>query len=156
MVEASDSKVESAKQFLSTAKRGRYMLSYLQFGGTYRDHDVLSVHKVVDRDGDLIPGYFAVKVVFDWESPFGRNSTTATLFYNGSGTLYDVDAKTTSYVEPFDLANASIQILGNLLLEALRDQIKPEDRQQLQRLIHKADAKGLMMFGLNLQKGLGL
>ncbi len=150
-------RVQRAVRFLDSVKRSRYILGYLHFGGTYQDYDILSVLKVVDRDGDVIPGHFALKVVYDWKTSFGDNSTTSIFFFDEKGTIYDIRADTTSIIsQPFVLADATIQVLGNALLQAFGDQMSQDDRKQLQKIVDAADAKALMIWGLNFQMRTGL
>ena len=150
-------RVQRAVRFLDSVKRSRYILGYMHFGGTYEDYDILSVLEVVDRDGDTIPGHFALKVVYDWKTSFGDNSTTAIIFFDEKGTIYDVRADTTSIIsQPFVLADATIQVLGNALLQAFGEKMSQDDRKQLQKIVDAADAKALMIFGLNLQMRTGL
>ncbi len=129
----------------------------MHLGGTYQDYEILSALRVVDRDGDTIPGHFALKVSYDWKALFGENSTTAIFFFDEKGTVYDVRADTTSVVnEPFVLASGTIQVLGNALLQAFGDQMTADDRKQLQKIVDTADAKALMILGLNFQMRAGL
>lgn len=157
-VQAQDSrKIDRSVGFLENARRGRDMLSYIHFGGKYLSHDVLSTHPVADRNKITVPGHWAVKVVFEWSTAFGDNTSTATYFFDEMGDIYDVQVTTTSILsQPFELANATIQVLGNIILEAMKDQISAKDRADIQKAIDEADAKKLMITGLNLQKRLGL
>ena len=146
-----------ASRFLDSNKRSRDVLGYVHMGGRYQDHEILSVMRVVDRAGDPIPGRFAVKVVYDWSTSFGDNSTTAIFFFDELGMVVDVKADTTSIIsQPFAIASATINVLGNLLLETLGDQMKPDDRREFQKFVNASDAKGLLIWSLNFQSRLGV
>jgi hypothetical protein len=58
--------------------------------------------------------------------------------------------------QPFAIASATINVLGNLLLEALGDQMKPDDRREFQKFVNASDAKGLLIWSLNFQSRLGV
>jgi hypothetical protein len=132
-------------------------LGYIHLGGTYHDHEILSALRVVDRDGDTVPGHFALKISYDWKAFLGENSSTAIFFFDEKGTIYDVRAETTSVInEPFVLASGAIQVLGNALIQAFGEQMTADDRNQLQKIIDSADAKALMIWGLNFQMQAGI
>ena len=134
----------------------KFILSYMHMGGTYSSHEILSTVKIVDKDGDEIPGYFGLKVVYEWTTPFGDNSSTAVFMFDEMGTLFDVKSKTTSIIsQPFDIASATLNVLGNVLLQAFGDQMTKEDRESFQKLVDDSNAKGLMIWALNFQQKVG-
>ncbi|MFO0951560.1 MAG: hypothetical protein U0835_10485 [Isosphaeraceae bacterium] len=153
-------KARRAVNFLATSKRGKDILSYLHFGGTYVDHEVLRIFKVTNRDGDEQFGHVAVKVSFDWTTSFGDNTTTAVFFFDEKGDPYEIQCEpgdTTSIISPpFGLANGAIQVLGNLLLAAAGDQMSAQEKSDMQKAIDKQDARQLLVDTLKVQKRLGL
>jgi hypothetical protein len=152
-----NTRVANAVQFLDTEKRSRFILSYMHMGGTYKDHEVIAAMKVVDKDGDPIPGQFAVKMSYTWGTAFGDNNSTAIFFFDDLGVVTDVTAKTTSILsQPFDIASATINVLGNVIIEAFGDKMQPDDRKEFQRFVNKSDAKGLLIWSLNFQMRTGL
>jgi hypothetical protein len=156
----SPQKVKRAVDFLSSPKRGKEILGYLHFGGKYVDHEVIKVFKVTDRSGQDAPGHVALKVVFDWETAFGDNSTTAIVFFDELGDPYEIQCKpsdTTSIISPpFALASKAIQILGNLLLAAAGEGMTAQEKADTQKAIDNQDARQLLIDALKVQKRLGL
>lgn len=155
--ERSNPRVARAVRFLDSTKRSKDILSYIHMGGTFQDYEIVSIHKVVDRSGDPVPGHFAVKVVYDWTTAFGDNSTTTIFYFDEMGQVTDIKADTTSIInQPFAVARAAINVVGNILIGAFGDQMKPEDKREFQRFVDAADAKGLLIFSLNFQMRAGL
>ena len=129
----------------------------MHMGGTYKDHEVIQVLKVVDKDGDPVPGHFAVKVVYTWDTAFGENTTKALFFCNELGKVIDIEADTTSILsQPFDIAGATINVLGNIIIEAFGDKMNPDDRKAFKKIVDKSDAKGLLIWSLEFQMRTGL
>jgi hypothetical protein len=153
-------KVQGKVDFLNAPKRGKQILGYLHFGGKYFDHEVIKAFRVTDRSGQELAGHVALKVVFDWETSFGDNSTTAVFFFDEKGDPYEVQCNpsdTTSIIsQPFALANGAIQVLGNLMLAAFGDQMTAQEKADAQRAIDKQDARQLLVDALKVQKRLGL
>ena len=50
--------------------------------------------------------------------------------------------------QPFLTANATIKLLGNLLIEAFRDKMAEAERREVQRFVDTADAKGMLEWSL--------
>jgi hypothetical protein len=155
--ETKNARLTRAIRFLDTAKRSKNILSYMHMGGTYKDHELLQVLKVVDKDGDPVPGHFAIKVVYTWDTVLGDNTTKAVFFFNELGTVIDITAETTSILsQPFDIASATINVLGKVIIEAFGDQMNENDRREFQKLVDKSDAKGLLIWSLEFQMRTGL
>lgn len=156
----SPQKVQREIDFLNSTRRGKEMLSYLHFGATYIDHQVIKAMRVSDTDGQEIPGHVALKVVFDWKIPLGENSTTAIVFFDEKGEPYEIQCgpnDTTSIVNlPYVLANGTLQILGNLLIEAAGDQMTAQEKSDMQKAINEQDAGRLLIDALKVQMRLGL
>jgi hypothetical protein len=152
-----NSRVARMARFLDSEKRSKAILSYMHMGGSYKEHEILGSLEVVDQDGDRIPGYFAIKVVYDWGTLFGDNSSSAVFIFDETGTLKDINAKTTSVIsQPFDIASGAINVVGNVLIQAFGDQMNSTDKEEFQKFVDKSDAKGLLIWSLNFQQRVGL
>jgi hypothetical protein len=153
-------KVQRVANFLGTAKRGKDVMSYLHFGSTYVDHEVIKASRVTDRDGQAVPGHFALTVVYDWKSSFGDNSTTVVFFFDEKGEPYEIQCEpkdSTSIISPpFSVASGAIQILGNLLIGAFGGQMNAKERADMQKAVDAADARMLLLDSLRVQIRLGL
>jgi len=145
--------LDRAHAFLSTARRGTDILSYVHFGAEYNGH-TFKEWVTVTQDGRKVPGHFALVYEFAWEDD-GR--TTLAFLCDASGGVYDVQVVRTNAVfsQPYVLANGAIKVLGNLLIEAFKDNMKPEERQFVQKLVDEADAKGMLVWSLKFQQALG-
>lgn len=151
-----NARVARAERFLDTEDRSKSILRLMHLGGTYKGHEILGSVRVVDKEGDAIPGHFAIRIVYDWSIPLGDNSTTAVFLFDEMGTLYDIQAKSTSIVnQPFDLAGATLTMIGEVILRANGDQMTPEDRRELQKLVDGSDARALLIWSLNFQQKVG-
>lgn len=142
-----------AHDFLKTEKRGKYIISYTHFGANYTGHSYSETREVL-KQGQIVPGHFALVYTFTW----GNDGWTDIAFLcDARGKVYGSTVVGTNAIlqQPYGLANATIQVLGNLTIEVLKDQIKPEDRKKIQTFVDSADAKGLMEFGLALQQAFG-
>ena len=54
--------------------------------------------------------------------------------------------------QPFALANATINVLGKLIIEGFKDQMTAEQRQEVEKAVDDADAKTLLAAGLKLHQ----
>jgi hypothetical protein len=156
----SQRKIKREADFLSSTKRGKEILGYLHFGSTYIDHEVIKVLRVTDTNDEVIPGHVALKVVFDWKTSLGENSTTAYVFFDEKGDPYDIKCgpdDTTSIISPpFVLANGAIQILGNLLIAAAGDSMNAKEKADMRKAVDAANARELLVAALKIQMRLGL
>ena len=66
-------------------------------------------------------------------------------FCDDKGSVYDTRVLNTNAVvqQPYTLANATIQVLGNLLIQAFKDQTSEQDLKTVQRFVDSADTEGL-------------
>ncbi len=146
--------VDRAHEFLEPAKRGRDVLSYLHFGARYRGHEYVDTVAVKDSDGKRLAGHFALVYRFKWEDD-GR--TDVAFLCNAKGRVYEVQVVDTNAVlsQPFVLADASIKIIGNVLIEAYKDKLSDDDRKALQKLVDDADSHALLEWSLKVQQALG-
>ena len=113
----SDPQVRKAIKYLNDEKHAKDIFGILHFGSKMGVYEIKTLHGVAGPDGDRVPGAFALKVVYDWDSPLGANVTTATFFFNKDGYVTGIDAKSTSvFSPPFDVANGTMQVVGELLI----------------------------------------
>jgi hypothetical protein len=144
--EYSQEALNRADSFLRTQQRGRDILSYVHFGADYHGHRYLKTLAVSGSASD-----FALVYRFNWEDD---GVTDVAFLCDRGGSVYQVQIVETNAVlsRPFFLANASISVLGNGLIEYYKDKLSEEDRRQLHKLVNDADAKGLLEWSLRLQQ----
>ena len=100
------------------------------------------------------PGDFALVYRFNWEND---GITDLAFWCDSRGYVYQVQVTYTNAFlsQPFALANASINIVGNLLLEAFRGQMSQDEIQRATQMINNPNARGLLELALRLQQNLG-
>lgn len=149
----SSAAVARAHNFLKSEKRGKYILSYVHFGARYDDHNYIDIRGVTTRNGKTAEGHFALVYRLEWD---GDGRTDIAFLCDTKGNVYDSQVLDHNGVvqQPYLIANATIQVLGNLILDAFKDQLTEADRKTIQTLIDNADAEGLMEFGLKFQQAL--
>jgi len=145
--------VDRAHAFLNTAPRGRNILSYVHFGSKYQGHSYKAT-RFVTNGGKRVAGHFALLYDFAWEDD---GKTQVAFLCDARGTLYEVQVVSTNAVfnQPFLTANATIKVLGGLLVEAFKNKMTAAERQDVQKLVENADAKGMLEWSLKFQQGLG-
>jgi hypothetical protein len=143
--------VLAADQFLRSEARGRETLNYLHFGADYHGHEYLRTVVVAGGDGRPIPGQFALVYRFHWEND---GITDLAYLCNEAGRVYAVDVMYTNarWSPPFGWANAAIQVLGNALIEANKNQMSDLERKVVQKLVDAADAKALLEWSLHFEQ----
>lgn len=150
--EISNTAVQRATRYMDAADRGKACVLFLHFGQQYVSHaNDGKVYTVKDSStGRVKPGEFALKYTFQWGNDGGE--TTLTCFFTPSGSFISSSMTYTNATlnRPFLLANASIQILGNAILEAKKDDMSAADRRDLQRMVDDADAHAMMNWLLKL------
>jgi len=141
--------VNRAREFLKTENRGRNVLSHLHFGARYGGHTYQQTMGVRNKPGD-----FALVYRFNWEND---GITDLAFLCDSKGFVYQVQVTYTNAFlsQPFALANASISVVGNLFLEAFRDQMTPNEIQQARQMIENPNARGLLEMSLKLQQTFG-
>jgi hypothetical protein len=146
--------VALADRFLRTEARGRETLSYLHFGADYHGHEYLKTVSVVGGDDRPIPGHFALVYRFHWEDD---GITDLAYLCNEAGRVYAVQVMYTNAVwsPPFGWANAAIQVLGNALIEANKNQMSELERKVVQKLVDAANAKALLEWSLQFEQPSG-
>lgn len=149
--------IEKADRFLNTPKTGEYVLGFVHLGATYRGHTLKEIRRVVDGDGEAVPGEFALVYRFDWETS-DAGETDVAFLCNRDGDVTQARVLRTNAVlqQPFAFADAAIQVVGAIVLDAFRDQLSEEDQRIVARLIQNSDSKGLLTVGLILRQAAGL
>jgi hypothetical protein len=143
--------VAFADRFLRSEARGRETLNYLHFGADYHGHEYVKTLPIVDGDQRQIPGNFALVYRFYWEKD---GVTDLAYLCDPDGYVYKVQVMETNAVwsQPFVLANATIKVLGNLLIEANKDKMTPLERKIVQKIVDSADAKALLEWQLKFEQ----
>ena len=100
------------------------------------------------------PAHFALVYRMNWEND---GVTNVAFLCDGKGSVYEVQILGTNAIlqQPYTLANASITIVGNLILEAFRDRLSEEEMRQVKAMIDNPNARGLLEMGLKLQQTFG-
>jgi len=140
---------DKAHRFLVTKERGREILSYVHFGVDYTSH---RYQKYVALEN----GNFALVYEYKWKST--ENGVTDVAFScDSDGNIYEVSIVYTDAVlnQPFLMANLSIKVLGNLLLENYADKMSKEDRRLAQQLVDNPNAKRLLELSLRIEQAFG-
>ncbi len=145
--------VDRAHNFLTTEQRGKDVLSYVHFGATYQRHKFKETRLVNDGDGRPIKGHFALVYAFDWEDD---GISHVGFLCDARGNVYKTQVVYTNAVlnQPFALANGTIKLLGNLLIEALGDKLSADERKQVQKFVDDANAKAMLEWSLKFQQAL--
>jgi hypothetical protein len=143
-----------AHDFLKTDKRGRHILAYMHFGRTYVDHNYKETRYVTDKEGKRKKGHFALVYTYEWKDD---GETEVAFLCDAKGKVYEVKVLDSNAIinQPFAMANATVQLLGNLIIEAFKDNMTAAERKDLQKLVDAADAKGMLELSLKLQQALG-
>jgi hypothetical protein len=150
----SDTAVKRADTFFKTAQRGKAILNALHFGARYDGHTCKEYTKVQGSDGKIVPGHFCLVYDFKWA---GTGETRVGLFCDERGTFYASKVLKSNAVlsQPFAVAKLSIKVLGEAMLEALKNDLKENDKKAMRKLIDAADPKGLLETSLKLQQAFG-
>ncbi len=90
---------------------------------------------------------------YEWEAS-GDGNTDVAFICDSKGNVQDVRVLTTDAVfqQPFLVADATIQILGNALIEAFKDDMKESDIRRIQRLVDSANSEGLLELSLVIRQ----
>lgn len=147
---ATQEAVNKAHAYLSTAARGQDILSFVHFGQAYHGHTYTETRNIT-ANGQQVPGHFGLIYQYKW----GDGGLTNVAFLcDATGRVYEVQTTWTNAIlnQPFVTANLTIQVLGNVIIQALGDNMTAADRQTLQTLVNNADAKGLLELTMKLQQ----
>lgn len=150
----SDSAVRRAAAFVDTKSRGEFVLGHLHMFATYRGHKYRETLRVTNSTGAVEPGKFALVYRYYWNDD---DYTDLAYFFDAKGGFDGVQAMRSTAIiqQPFAIAELSIKLLGNVLVEAFRDNLSPGERASIQQMIDSADVKGLLETALTLQQTLG-
>ncbi|HEV7404509.1 MAG TPA: hypothetical protein VGO11_16325 [Chthoniobacteraceae bacterium] len=150
-LEASDRAVQTARRFLDSEKTGTLVLDSVHYLAKYQGHQCKSISGVTDSEGRTVPGHFALTYRYRWDDD---GWTNIVFFCDAQGRVYEVQAKENNAIiqTPFTVANAAIQIVGNVLLGALKDNMTDEQRRTSEKLVDQADAKGMLELSLKLRQ----
>ena len=147
--EPSQSAINRAQAFLGKRVIGDFVTGYVHLGASYTTHEVQSVRYVTDENDKKIPGKFALVYRYKWDAS-GTGNTDIAFVCDPKGNVEDVRVLGTDAVlqEPFLVADATIQILGNVMIEAFREKMTDADVRRVQRLVDAANSEGLLEFSL--------
>lgn len=145
--------IKRAHAFLASADVGKQVVAYTHLGSDYRGHEYVETRGVSDGNGGRKPGHFALVYRFRWHDDGVSNIA---FLCNPSGRVYGVRVLETNAVwsQPFALANAAVSMLGNMLIEAYKENMDASQRRIVQRLVDQADAKGMLEWALTFQQTL--
>jgi hypothetical protein len=140
----SQAAVDHAHHYLGSQRHGKDILGYVHFGAAYRRHAYL---RTVNRGG----GSFALVYRYNWEDD-GVTDIAFNCDTNGRIESVRIEESNGRFSQPFGLANLTINVLGNALFSAFKDDMNEQDQRQVQRLIDQADAKSLLEWSLRFQQ----
>ncbi len=148
------SAVDRAHRFLSTPQQGQYILSFAHFGAAYRSHRHSETRFVKDASGNRIPGEFALVYSFRWDDD---GVTELAFLCDAAGNVGQIAVISSNGIlqKPFALADATIQILGNLVIEALKNDLQDSDRRELQQIVNSANSRKLLEWALAFRQRVG-
>src|SRR5262249_37178394 len=131
--------------------RAKSIASFLHYGSTYKGAELRSSGEVTDGNGSPVPGHVNVRYRYFWGD---SDHTDVIFFFDDKAQLYALQMKETTAVlnQPFVLANVSIKVFGALIVGAIGDDLKPEDKKQLEKIIESADAEALMTWSLKFER----
>lgn len=155
--EISSSAIAKAKSFMGKQNTARYTLEFAHMGASYTSHSFEKTVRVKDRSGNTIPGEFAVIYNFVWDAS-GRGDTKIAFFCKKDGSIESLKVlKSTGVINsPFTFADATIQVLGQALVEAFGQNMSDTERRTVETLIRNADSEGLLELGLSFRQTMGL
>jgi hypothetical protein len=146
---ASQDSLNKAHNFLKTQKQGKEILNFLHFGADYLDHQYFAVKAFDD-------GSFALGYKFRWRTT-EDGYTNVAFVCDADGNVQRVVILDTDAIinRPFAVANLSIKLLGQLLIDQYRDKLSDGDRRRLQQLVNDADAHALLEWSLKAEQFFG-
>jgi len=152
--EANSEAIQRAHKFLRTAACGKDVIGIAHFGTTYKTHSYLKTLNVTTSEGKPVPGHFALVYHYEWD-PNGW--TDIAYLCDTRGSIYDVQVQDTNAIlqQPFAAADATIQVVGNVLLAAYKDKLTDADRKQFKTILANADSRGLLKWSLKMEQTLG-
>ena len=151
--ESAPASANAADEFLRANETGKVVLDSLHFGTTYKGHEFRYWTRITDSVGNVAPGEFALVYRYFWNDD---DHTDVVFFCDAHGKVYRVKAgdSTAIFNQPFLAANLAIKALGNLLLSGFGDKMTPQQKENYQRFIDNADAKGMLELTLQVRQAL--
>jgi hypothetical protein len=151
LAEVSQRAIDRAQSFLKTREMGKNILAFVHFGADYKGHAFLYTTAVTDEDDRQLPDKIALVYRFRWEDD---GVTDIAFLCNSKGAVYGLQImKSTAIIQqPFAIANLTIQVLGNAIIEAMGDDLKDAQRAELKRFVDSADSRGLLVAYLRLSQ----
>jgi hypothetical protein len=137
-----------ARQFLN--KNHKDILLFAQPGAILKGTR-LDLYGVKGQNQQPIPGHFAFRVTYTWESgAFGGSATSWLDFiFDSNGYLYGLnDAGTTSAFGNFKTTDVAIEVLKKAIRGQLPNVQNPNDRQTLEFLVNNSRDSRTMLLGL--------
>lgn len=136
--DAKDEGIQRAHRVLKTEKSGKDVLSFVHYGAAYRGHAYTRTLGVTNRPDD-----FALAYRYNWEDD---GWTEVAFLCDRDGSVYEVKVlRTNAQLQPpFVWAEAAIQVVGEFVLAAGGQDLKPAERDAIRRAIAAADAKALL------------
>ncbi|MBI1248167.1 hypothetical protein GC197_10050 [bacterium] len=149
--------ISKTRRFLETTTNARYVISFAHFGADFKQMDYLGTVDVKDRYGNKIPGEFALVYYYTWDA-YGAGHTKIAYLCDKNGNIEDVQVLScdANVQRPFAMANVSIKLIGQIVIEAFREQMKPDELRKAQALVQAADSEGLLEMGIGFRQQLNI
>jgi hypothetical protein len=145
----SDRAVSKAQRFLAPRERGEEILEYVHLGADYTRHELV-------RYVPYESGGFALIYRFVWKTTdLGYTFIAFNFDSQGNFSSLKVGETDATFNLPFLFADLSIKVVGNMFIQAHKNDMKREDLDALQKLIDNADAKSLLEWSLRLDQLFG-
>ncbi len=143
--EAPQTAIDRAHRILSTKTVGVDVLLFLHMGTAYHGHTLTGTRNVQNEPND-----FALVYRYKWGDD---GVTDLAILCDETGNPYAVRVLYTNAIlnQPFVVAEATIQIVGNLILEGFGKDMTDADRAAVRKAIDNADAKRLLVWYLQLR-----
>lgn len=149
--------VDKAKTYLDTTHNAKQILRLAHMGADLRSYAYAGESVVNDLQGNRKPGHFAHHYDYDWEWN-GQGYTRLAFIYDENGVIYDIAIMKTNGVAnaPFDLSSASIQLVGGLFIEAMRNSATQEEIRGMEAAIRNANSKALLINSIKIGQATGI
>jgi hypothetical protein len=138
------------------AQSGREILSALHFGAKMVSCKSIGIaKKITDDSGREIYDQFALAYRWKWDAGGGVGTTDVVFYFKtDTGQFVDlaVDKTDAEFNQPFALANLSIALVGEVLYEAMKDDMTDADKRIFRALIDRADTKALLEWSLRFKQ----
>jgi len=148
--------INRAQDYLDSTNNAKHIIGIVHMGADLTGFSYVRRGGVTNHSGESIPGHFYLAYDYEWNSG-GYGETRLAFLCDERGTIYEVKNLGSSGVlqAPFLVANGTIKIIGQLLIEAFREEMTNEELKQVQRLVQNSDSKGLLEMGIGLRQAFG-